>query len=701
MNKLKIFAVALTGILTISAPTAVFADISMDQASHRSEDGSYIETTDNPLDTSKLISDNWNEGSYFSTVEINTDSGTVEKDGEDSSLQDALGVSASTEQSLSDDSAKEVSDYLESKDIYDVDSEGSTVTVTAPYQMMRILVLTDDAKIDTCNASSALYDTGLGGYVLQYGTEEATKTAYDKFVKAYGAGNVVLDQLAQLSDTDTETGTAGSALASASDTGTVVPVQAASIQSLSAVALSADYTSWGTHWMGLDSLRDYANSNSATYDDTVTVAVIDTGIDTSNAMFSGRTISSYSKSLLGSSYEDDNGHGSHVSGIIADGTSDQVQFLVIKALDSNGEGTEFDILDAVRYAAQKGADVINISAGFALDLTSFTDQADYNYMEAYMEYAYDAGVTICAAAGNDAKSSLYYPASSAYVLSVAAMNSKYTKASFSNYGSGLDFIAPGTNIRSAYLKNTTAVLSGTSMASPHLTAAAMIKVFHPSYTVSQVKSALKASTVDLGVAGRDKKYGYGYVNLYSYGSYNASAQSLQSLTSSASSYRKTYGADSFSLGAKASGGGAVVYTTTSSSIAAVNSSGAVSVQGVGTATIKLTAVATSSAKQVSKSVKITVLPKKAYIKDLVAGSKKVTVKWSKKTPSTGYQIRYSKSKSMSNAKTVRVKGSSTVKKTISSLSSKKTYYFQVRTYKTVSGKNYYSGWSAIKKVRVK
>ena len=95
-------------------------------------------------------------------------------------------------------------------------------------------------------------------------------------------------------------------------------------------------------------------------------------------------------------------------------------------------------------------------------------------------------------------------------------------------------------------------------------------------------------------------------------------------------------------------------------------------------------------------------PKGTTLSKLTGGGKKVTVKWKKQTKQvSGYQIQYGTKKDFSNAKKVTVSGAKTVKKVIKSLKAKKYYYVRIRTYKTVSGKKYYSSWSKYKKVKTK
>ena len=94
-------------------------------------------------------------------------------------------------------------------------------------------------------------------------------------------------------------------------------------------------------------------------------------------------------------------------------------------------------------------------------------------------------------------------------------------------------------------------------------------------------------------------------------------------------------------------------------------------------------------------------PKATEFSKLTAGKKQATVKWKKQAGVTGYEIEYSLKKSFSGSKTVTVKKAATVSGTIKKLKKGKKYYVRVRTYKTVSGKNYYSAWSAVKSAKVK
>lgn len=175
-----------------------------------------------------------------------------------------------------------------------------------------------------------------------------------------------------------------------------------------------------------------------------------------------------------------------------------------------------------------------------------------------------------------------------------------------------------------------------------------------------------------------------------------------SQTISAANKTKTLGAKAFSLNAKRTkGNGKLTYKSSNTKVATVSSTGKVTIKGVGTTTITVTAAATTNYNKVTKTVTIKVCPKGTSLTTVKnSSSKKATVQWKRNSAVTGYQIRYSSSSTFKGAKSVYVKKNSILKTTISKLAKGKTYYVQIRTYKTVSGKNYYSAWSGKKSVKV-
>ncbi|GAA0483686.1 S8 family peptidase [Salinibacillus aidingensis] len=198
------------------------------------------------------------------------------------------------------------------------------------------------------------------------------------------------------------------------------------------------------------------------------IAVIDTGVDYQHEDLNNKTILGYD--FVQNDYDpmDRNGHGTHVAGTAAAETNNgtgvagmapETNILAVRVLDSRGSGSLADIVDGIRYAADYGAEVINLSLGCNCDTQALEDAVNY---------AWNQGSVVIAAAGNDGVSTTFEPASYENVISVAAVDSSNQLASFSNYGSWVDVAAPGVDIASTVQRDGYAYMSGTSMASPHV-----------------------------------------------------------------------------------------------------------------------------------------------------------------------------------------------------------------------------------------
>jgi type VII secretion-associated serine protease mycosin len=250
------------------------------------------------------------------------------------------------------------------------------------------------------------------------------------------------------------------------------------------------------------------------------VAVVDTGVDGSHPDLAGQVLTGYDEiGQAEGGNTDPNGHGTHVAGTIAALTGNDVgvssiapdvKILPVRVLRADGGGYMSDAANGVVYAADHGADVVNLSIGASED--------DFS-MSSAVAYARSRGVVVVAAAGNERQNGnpVSYPAADAGVIAVAATDSADAVASYSNSGAYVDVSAPGSAIVSTYptAKNGTgyALMSGTSMASPHVAAvAALLRSADPSLTPDQVESALESSATDLGPAGRDDDYGYGRID---------------------------------------------------------------------------------------------------------------------------------------------------------------------------------------------
>lgn len=217
----------------------------------------------------------------------------------------------------------------------------------------------------------------------------------------------------------------------------------------------------------------------------VTVAIIDTGVSKVPDLAQTEFVPGYDFVNDTTTAEDDNGHGTHVAGTIAQSTNNsygvagiayEAKIMPLKVLSGGGGGTISDIAEAIRFAADNRADVINMSLGGG---------GESQVMKDAIDYAHSKGVVIIAAAGNENSSSASYPARYAHVIGVGATDAQGERAEFSNYGAGVDISAPGGGNGSKIWQETIdpdtnqpiiSGLEGTSMAAPHVAGvAALIK----------------------------------------------------------------------------------------------------------------------------------------------------------------------------------------------------------------------------------
>jgi PKD repeat protein len=249
----------------------------------------------------------------------------------------------------------------------------------------------------------------------------------------------------------------------------------------------------------------------------VTVAFVDSGILKTHEDLSGPRILQGHDYVNNDSNPDDNcGHGTHTAGILGATTNNnvgiageaQVNILEMKGLDSSFlggcSGSDSGIAQAIMDAADQGADIISMSIG----------GANANVLQNAVNYAFNKGVILVAAAGNDGgNNSIDYPGAYPNVIAVAALDSNKNRASYSDGGPQLDISAPGSSVVSTYNGSTSsyASLSGTSMATPGVAGAlALALSCAPGGTTpASVINALYSTAQDLGAAGRDDAYGNG------------------------------------------------------------------------------------------------------------------------------------------------------------------------------------------------
>ena len=173
----------------------------------------------------------------------------------------------------------------------------------------------------------------------------------------------------------------------------------------------------------------------------------------------------------------------------------------------------------------------------------------------------------------------------------------------------------------------------------------------------------------------------------------------QTITATAS-YKKSETSKAFKLNAKTNGNGKLTYTTSNKAVATVDANGKVTVKAPGIATITVKAAETTDYKAASKTVTVTVTPKKQSISLVNKIKKQLTIKWKKNTKASGYQVVYSTNKKFTGKKTVR-KAKTITSYKIKGLKKGKKYYVKVRSYKTVNGKRIYGAYSTAKKATIK
>lgn len=389
---------------------------------------------------------------------------------------------------------------------YEINYKQDSIDVIRPYLTKRLVVKTA-ADIDYMGAIDIVsgYENEM---VLQYATEEDARAAHLAYKGNEAIEYVDIDFVVETMETANSQSSAGS---------------------------TYSYRSWGANAMGVGTYTKnlIEDVGSVSGLDENIVAVIDTGIDTDHPWFTGRIVSggkNYTEYEVKSNeiiisvsnnIEDDEGHGTHVSGIICDLTPSNVKILPMKVLDKEGKGLSVGITAAMREVLSlvrngKKISAMNMSLGGA---HSVGDEVWDGYNEVVVALK-SYNVPTVVAAGNDSKSVVgYSPANVSQAITVASVSKdssgKYYRSSFSNYGTYVDVAAPGGNILGACMGGGEVVLSGTSMAAPHVAAAVALLYSDPdtSYTSQEIESILKTNAIDLGNTGWDSYYGEGMVSL--------------------------------------------------------------------------------------------------------------------------------------------------------------------------------------------
>ena len=633
----------------------------------------------------ELVSEHW-ENDFFGKITVESGSDTIEKDGQKEKLSEELDISTAKAKQITK-SEQKLEDYLETQEdgIYEVEkTEEGKLEIEAPYQTKRLIVCS--AEVTGTYGAKEIYQNKMDGQtILQYDTEEAAKEACEKLRSIYGEKNCYPDLVTSFAQS-METSEEKTGKEDRGDSGIT------------------NY-SWGDSYMGFDQLKQQAQSQHYRQ---VTVAVIDTGINASNFMFKGRTISkkSYNFFNANNNVKDVFGHGTHVSGIIVDSTPSNVNLLVLRVGDSKGRASLLSIDAALQYAIQQKVAVINLSMGFE-DKKAY----EYTYLDKSINKAYERGIPLCVAAGNQTSGGVdvkyCYPACNKKTIAVSALDEDSTLAYYSNRGSGIDFCAPGTGIVSADWKGKTRKLSGTSMAAPHITAAiAYIKMMQPNLSVDGICRELKLYAKDLGSKGKDRYYGWGCPIMteflqkgITYKNYVVILRPNLKYTYNSGKgvtlrWNKTVGAQRYSIYRKGQNGkwkkiGAVSAATPSYLDRTAKAGQKYS--------YRVRAYNNGRYGGYSQT-KVLYCLKKPAIQCVTKKKKQVQISWKKQRQASLYQIEYARNKDFKRSK--RLRKSSKENRVLTRKLKKGIYYFRLRYIYRRNSIKTWSAWSGVRTLKV-
>ncbi|WP_374711468.1 S8 family serine peptidase [Symbiobacterium terraclitae] len=263
---------------------------------------------------------------------------------------------------------------------------------------------------------------------------------------------------------------------------------------------------WGPQKIQLPAAWDHTRGSS-----NVVIAIVDTGVQRNHPDLSAKLVPGWDFVDNDDDPDDENGHGTHVAGIAAGLTNNGIgiaggcphcRIMPVRVLDRSGNGSLANVAHGITWAADHGAQVINLSLGSSAGTTTLRNAIDY---------AWNRGAFLACAAGNDNSSSPTYPAYYSSCMAVAASTSSDARASFSNYGSWVDVAAPGQSIMSTWLGGGYANLNGTSMATPLVSGLAGI-LASQGLSNSQIWQRI-CSTADM-ISGTGTYWTCGRINAY-------------------------------------------------------------------------------------------------------------------------------------------------------------------------------------------
>ncbi|WXR63064.1 S8 family serine peptidase [Peptostreptococcaceae bacterium AGR-M142] len=261
-------------------------------------------------------------------------------------------------------------------------------------------------------------------------------------------------------------------------------------------------------------IKAYNTHDAIETDGEIIIAVVDTGVDYNHEYLKDNVMQGYD--FWNEDYDpiDDDGHGTHVAGIIAMTINPyKYKIMPIKVLDSNGDGDDYTIARGIRYAVDNNANIINLSLG---------GEGYSRTMKDAIDYAISNNVLVVCASGNENEDIRnFYPANFKDCITVGATTVADQRWNYSNYGDNLDITAPGRDIISSVpdfadidsKQDGYTYYDGTSMAAPFVAGAlALLLKINKNASSAQIEDELYKNTLDLGPLGKDIYYGYGRID---------------------------------------------------------------------------------------------------------------------------------------------------------------------------------------------
>ncbi len=381
-----------------------------------------------------------------------------------SAISDYCDLPETSTYSLDNDSKEEIIDKETAEDLgFEVEIKNDTAVITQPYQTERLIVKSkyDINKLDSVDIVEGYNDL----HIVQFDNQESAKQAEEYYnnqkLIEYAEPDVVISTMNIEYTTD----------------------------KISTTSSQNNHLSWGSEAIGIDDYIDYLGDTTNLPE--IVVGIIDTGIDLDHEFLQDRIIETsinLSDSGTENCEDDDNGHGTHVAGIVTDNTTENVKLKSFKCLNSNGNGSLSSIVLAIDYAVKSKVNVINMSLGARTQSST---------MENSVNQAVDSGIVVCVAAGNSgANASNFSPAGIESCITVGAFDSNDQLPYWTNWGSSVDILSPGVSIYSSYFNNDYKTLSGTSMASPFVAAAsALVLLKNMDATPQQVQEILQSNAL--------------------------------------------------------------------------------------------------------------------------------------------------------------------------------------------------------------